>query len=257
LLFFRMKKILVFTLIFLFPAIAAALELNTVKPLAPYGVFSAWSAQSLEKGAVSFGLSIERSKEPDFFRYTAGASYGIEEKIEFTMNFPYFNGGDGGPDGVEDLGIAAKYRFMEQGRYGPSAALLVMGYIPTGDDELTRDGAVGAGLLVSKKIGPFMAHLNGLWTTPEKDELNNEWDLIGGLSFPLYHNMEVLAEFHVRDSHFSDSIDLSEGRIGYRLFNDTFFGTLGLGADLKNREPEYRVIFSLATVFSKKRGPAF
>ena len=244
-------------MIFLFPALSSAVELNTVRPLAPYGVFSAWSAQSLEKGAVSFGLTVEGSKEPDFFRYTAGASYGIEEKIELTVNFPYFAGGNDAPDGLEDLGVAAKYRILEQGRYGPSAALLLLGYLPTGDDELTRDWALGAGVLVSKKLGPFMAHLNGLWTTPSKKELDAQWDLIGGLSFPLYHNMEVLAEFHMRDDHFADDIDLSEARVGYRLFNETFFGTIGIGTDLKNRTPEYRVIFSIATVFSKKRGTAF
>jgi hypothetical protein len=264
LLFSSMKKILVFISIFLlfcisiFPlrGVSWAIELNTMKPLAPYGIFSAWSAQSLQKGALSFGLSLERSIEPDYYRYLAAASYGLDRRVELTMNLPYFNG-RGGEDGLEDLGLALKYRFLEQGRYGPSAALLLMGYLPTGEEGLTRDGAVGAGLLLTKKVGPFLTHLNGIWVTPHKSELKDEWDAIGGLAFPLYHNMEVLGEFEVRKGPFSDSVDLSEGRIGYRLFNDTFFGTLGLGADFKNRSPEYRALFSISTIIPRRGTPAF
>lgn len=244
-----MKKGLIFFLFFLFPAMAQAIELNTIKPVPPYGVFSAMSAQSLDQGSSSFGLIIERSNEPDFFRYTAAMSYGISNSVELTFNLPYLNDH---LDGLEDFTMGVKYRLLSQAVYGPSVALLGLVYLPIGREELSRDGAVGAGLLITEKVGPFTGHLNGIWITSQKDELRKEWDLLGALTFPLFHNMEILGEFQVRKSPFTTSVDLSEARFGYRLFNEYIFGTLGLGIDLKNRSPEYRILFSLATRLPKK-----
>lgn len=249
-----MKKGLFFLLFFLLPGIVSAIELNTFKPVPPLGVFSTASAQSLEEGSSSFGLFIERSVDPDFYRYTAAMSYGLTNSVELTMNLPYMNDH---LDGLEDMTLAVKYRLLSQATYGPSVALLGLLYLPTGREEFSRDGALGAGLLITEKLGPFRGHLNGMWIVSGNDDLKKEWDLLGALTFPLFHNMEILSELQVRKTPFSSSVDLTELRFGYRLFNEYVFGTLGLGLDLKDRAPEYRILFSLATKLSKSTSRSF
>lgn len=251
-----MKKALFFPVLLLFPLLfvsrAAAVELNVVKPMPPFGVFSSFSAQSLKKGDLLIGLNIERAKGPAFYRHVLGASYGLTNRFELTLNVPFMDEIDG-KGGFEDIGAALKYRFLDEGKYGPSAALIAMGFVPSGRDEFSRGGGVGGGLAVSRKIGPFMGHLNGLFIKSGDSALRNEWDVIAGVDFSASHSHKMLAEFLMRKGPFSSKVDQSEVRLGYRFFGETLSNTIGVGFDLKDRTPQYRIIFSISAYFAKGR----
>ncbi len=265
-LFFRMKKIEVsssfvrvfffsFFLLLLFllvPSVRSnAEELNLVTPLAPYSVFNTWSAFSLPKGGTSISYSMERSKAPSFYRHTLGLSYGVSNRAEVTLDLPYVDNLQGEGSGFEDLGGAFKYRVADEGRYTPAASLLVMGYLPTGRDSLSRDGGVGGGAALSRKVGPFLAHANVIYTISGKSSLKDEFDFLSGLEFAASHNLNILSEFQLRKSAFSNRVDLSEVRFGYRLSGGDLYNTLGAGFDLKNRHPEFRLIISFGASFER------
>lgn len=241
-----------FLLFLLFPSVRSdAQELSFVNPLAPYSVFRTWSAFSLPKGSTSISYSIERAKDPSFYRHILGLSYGVSNRAEVTLNVPYVDNLQGG-SGFEDIGGAFKYRVRGEGRYMPAAALLVMGYLPTGRDALSRDGGVGGGAALSRKLGPLMAHANVFYTVSGKDSLKDEFDFLTGLEFAAAHNLQMLGEFQLRKSAFSNSVDLSELRFGYRLTSGGgVYNTLGIGFDLKNRHPEFRLMLAFGASFGR------
>ena len=240
-----------FLLFLLIPSVRSnAEELSLVEPLAPYSVFRTWSAFSLPKGSTSISYSIERSKDPSFYRHILGLSYGVSNRAEVTLNIPYVDSLEGG-SGFEDIGGAFKYRVEGEGRYTPAASLLVMGYLPTGRDALSRDGGVGGGAVLSRKLGPLMAHANILYTVSGKSSLKDEFDFITGLEFAAAHNLRMLGEFQLRKSAFSNSVDLSELRFGYRLSSGDVYNTFGVGFDLKNRHPEFRLMLAFGASFGR------
>ncbi|MDA8169482.1 MAG: hypothetical protein M0Z59_07270 [Nitrospiraceae bacterium] len=248
-----MKKLALLFFLLLLPRISQAFELSTVKPQPPFGVFSTFSTQSLRQGDVSFGINIERTQSPDFYRHTLGFAYGVTNRAEITLNLPYVDGFEG-ESGFEDLGAAFKYRFIDQGRYGPSAAILVTGYAPTGRDEFSRNGGVGGGLALGRKLGPLMANLNAIITKPGKSSLKNEFDLLAGLEFAATHNIRALGEFQLRKEAFSSKVDLSELRFGLRYIGDSFYNTIGVGFNLKNGDPQFRVIFQIGAILERNYG---
>lgn len=240
-----------FFFFFLLPAAPSyAGELGIVRPLAPYSVFSTFSAFSLPEGASSVSLTIERSKDPSFYRHTLGLSYGISSRAELTADLPYVDSIDEG-SGFEDFGGAFKYRFLDQGRYRPAVAALVFGYLPTGRDSLSRDGGAGAGMALSHKLGPFLTHANLIYTVSGKGYLTDEVDFLSGLEFAATHNVRILGEFQLRKSAVLNKVDLSEVRFGYRLSSGNLYNTFGIGFDLKERHPEFRIIFSIGAAFER------
>lgn len=252
-----MKKTLLSSAFFLFfslsllpAAPSQASELGLVRPLAPYSVFSTFSAFSLPKGASAISLTIERSKDPSFYRHTLGFSYGISRRAELTADLPYVDSLDAN-SGFEDFGGAFKYRFWDQGRYRPAAAVLVFGYLPTGRDNLSRGGGGGGGMALSRKLGPFLAHANLIYTVSGKDYLKDEVDFLSGLEFAAAHNVRMLGEFQLRKSAIENKVDMAEVRFGYRLSSGNIFNTFGIGFDLKERHPEFRIIFSIGAAFDR------
>ncbi|MEK7712856.1 MAG: hypothetical protein AAB301_02430, partial [Nitrospirota bacterium] len=66
-----MKKyisLLLFFICTLFIRHAYGFDIKGLQPVAPYGVFSTFSADSLKKGQYAFGAGVEKSGGPDFFR---------------------------------------------------------------------------------------------------------------------------------------------------------------------------------------------
>ncbi len=243
-----------FLFFLLIPSVRSdAEELSLVVPLAPYSVFRTWSAFSLPKGSTSISYDIERSKDPSYYLHLLGLSYGISDRAEVTLNVPYIDNLQGG-SGFEDIGGAFKYRLRAEGRYSPAASLLVMGYLPTGRDALSRDGGVGAGAALSRKLGPLMAHANVIYTVSGKSSLKDEFDFLAGLDFAAAHNLKMLGEFQLRKSAFSNRVDLSEIRFGYRLSSGGVYNTLGIGFDLKNRHPEFRLMLAFGASFGRLAG---
>ena len=244
---------LFFFFLFSFPAARAGAAngpgpLGLVRPLAPYGIFSTFSAFSLPEGATSVSYTIERSKDPSFYRHTLGFSYGISSRAELTADLPYVDSIDS-TSGFEDFGAAFKYRFCDVGHYRPAAAMLVFGYLPTGEGGLSRSGGGGGGLALSRPLGPLMAHANFIYTVSGKASLHDEFDFLSGLEFAATHNLRVLGEFQLRKSAVTDNVDRSEVRFGYRLSSGDIYNTFGLGFDLKKRHPKFRIIFSIGASF--------
>lgn len=241
---------LFFSFFLIFPAgrAEASGELGLVRPLAPYAVFSTFSAFSLPKGSTSVSYTLERSKDPSFYRHTLGFSYGISSRAEVTADLPYVDSIDDS-SGFEDFGGAFKYRFYDAGRIRPAAAVLVFGYLPTGEDGLSRSGGGGGGLALSRALGPLMAHANFIYTVSGKSSLHDEFDFLTGLEFAATHNLRMLGEFQLRKGGVTDNVNLSEVRFGYRLSSGDIYNTFGIGFDLKNRHPKFRIIFSIGASF--------
>jgi hypothetical protein len=251
-----MKKYLIsLVVICLFSSGSAyGLEISGLQPLAPNGTFSTFSTSSLASGNIAFSTDFEVSIDPDLYKFFLKGAYGITDSIELNMNIPYVFGSDS-PDGFEDIAIGLKHRFFEEGKYGPSLAYIITASIPSGTDEYSTDGRLGAGLLVSKKVGPVNGHVNIFLVMPGRGQFDNEVALLAGLDFAAAHNFKILAELYSKTSFKTGKVESIEGRIGYRIkTTDSIYTTVGAGFDFKNRNPEIRLMFSLTFVTpSKKR----
>lgn len=241
-------------LLILIPARAFCFDLIGLQPVSPKGVFSTFGAESQPRQKYSMELSAESSIDPDFFRYALKGSYGISDNIEFILTIPYVHEFLDSIDGLEDIAFGVKHRVYDEGKYGPSIAYLVHGSIATGREELSSDGKLGVGLIVSKRISPFRGHLNVFYARPGDNKLEDEIILSGGIELSIAHNVSMLGEIYGKKSHFSDEYDQIEARFGYRIrTTETIYTNLGLGFDLKNRSPEYRFIFSVSFVAPEEK----
>jgi hypothetical protein len=229
-------------------------DISGLQPVAPYGLFSTFSAESLPRGKVAFEAGFERSKEPDFYRFSARAAYGISDSAEFDITVPYDYHYASSVDGVEDIALGFKHRFYEEGKYGPSLAYLINASINNGRDEFSTQGRFGAGLIVSKRVGPFKGHFNVFYERPGTGALQDEITFLGGIEFSAAHNFKMLGEILARSSHFSNEYDQVEARFGYRFkTTDSIYTTFGAGIDLKRRSPEYRILISISYTPPEKK----
>ena len=216
--------------------------------MAPDGIFSTFSTESLPRNKVSLELALERSREPDFYRFNLKGAYGISNNLEFIASVPYVlrYQDDDDTDGFEDIAIGLKHRFYDEGKYGPSLAYLLTASIPVGSEEFSTQGRAGIGLIISKRIGPFQGSFNVMYVRPGKGDLQDEISFSSGVAFSATHNSEILAEFLAKNSHSSNEYDQLEARLGYRLrTTDSLYTTVGAGVDLKDRNPEYRLLLTI------------
>ncbi|GAB4482376.1 MAG: hypothetical protein OHK006_00600 [Thermodesulfovibrionales bacterium] len=243
----RFRPVLLFVLLFSNPA--SAFDVSGLQPLAPNGVLSTFSAESLQKRKFSAEFQMERSREPDFYRVQLRGAYGITDALELSFNAPYvfnYDSSVGERDGMEDIALGLKHRFLNEGRYRPAIAYILTGSLPSGRDLLSTDGRVGAGIVVSKKLGPFDANFNALYLWPFQERLDEEVLLAAGLRLHATHSTWILVEALVRQQHGADSFNQAEVRLGYRIkAGDRVYTTIGAGADFRSRHPEYRMLFSL------------
>jgi hypothetical protein len=250
-----MKKcfiFLIFSFLFLLGN-AYGFDVKGLQPVDPYGVFTTFSAESLTKGKVALSGGAEISIDPDYYRTIVKTAFGITDTIELLMTIPYDFGNDV-RDGFEDVAIGIKHRFFEEGKYGPSLAYILNGSVPSGAENLTTNGRYGIGLVMSKKVGPVNGHLNFFYEEPGRKSLDEEISFLAGLDFAAAHNFKFLAELYCRKSHESEKIDLVEARMGYRVRTaDMIYTTFGVGFDLKNRNPETRVMFSVTVLAPKEK----
>ena len=241
-----MKKCFLFiAIILLYTESTYAFELKGLLPLDPYGVFSTFSAESLPKGKIAVASGFEVSDSPDLYRFILKNAYGISNTVELDVTLPYEFGSDV-KDGFEDFALGVKHRFFEEGKYGPSLAYMVTVSLPTGSDQLTTEGRYGAGILVSKRVGPFNGHMNLFYEKTGSGEFHREVTFLTGFDFAVAHNFKLLAELDIRKSQDSKKVDLIEPRIGYRIkTTDAIYTTFGAGFDLKNRHPQTRLMFTV------------
>ncbi len=250
-----MKKCL-FSLIFsllLTSHIAHGFEIKGLQPVDPYGVFTTFSANSLPRGKAALSAGADLSIDPDYYRALVKASFGLTDSVELIMTLPYDFGGDM-RDGFEDAAVGLKHRFVNESTYRPSLAFLLAASVPSGAEHVTTNGRYGGGFIASKKVGPINGHVNLFYTEAGKKHLDEEVAFLVGLDFAAAHNFKFLAELYCRKSHESEKIDLVEARLGYRVKTaDLIYTTFGVGFDLKNREPETRVMFSATFLAPKEK----
>lgn len=248
--------IVVFMLLSLTSGNAYSFDLLGLQPVAPYGVFSTFSTESMPQHKFAFEVGGEVSSDPDFYRLHTRAAYGITDKMEFNVTIPLVIDFKDETDGFEDISLGLKHRFFDEGKYGPSIAYLIHVALPSGKDEFSTDGRLGVGLIISKRISPFSGHINVLYAEAGTGELDEEFTVSGGIEFAAAHNVKLLGEVIARNSHYSRKSNQVEVRFGYRLQNtDSIFTTVGVGSDLKNRTPEFRffVSVSIAPFHEKKK----
>jgi hypothetical protein len=250
----KKKYFFSFLLTFLLHGSSHAFDIAGIQPLAPDGVFSTFSTESLPKNKVSLELSLERSREADFYRTSVKGAYGISDNLEFIASVPYVFNFEDSLDGFEDIAIGFKHRFYDEGKYGPSLAYLLTASLPVGREEFTTHGRAGIGLILSKRIGPFRGSFNLFYVKPGKGKLQDEVAFSSGIEFSATHNSMILAEFLAKKSHFTSEYDQLEARLGYRLrTTDSLYTTIGAGVDLKNRNPEYRLLLTITFTNAKEK----
>jgi len=235
---------------------AHAFDVKGLQPLPPYGVFSTFSAESLKQNKVGFGLSVEKSYDPNFYRTVFNLAYGIHDKFEMNITLPYVAEWENRVDGFEDVSFGIKHRVMDEGKYEPAIAYVLTVSPPSGKDEFTTEGRVGGGLLLTKKVGPFKGHFNALYSKPDKYGLKDEYSVNLGAELAVTHDSKVLAEVVGRKNYFKNKIDMLEWRLGYRIATTEYlYTTIGVGFDIKNRTPDYRLMFSVSVILppEKKR----
>ncbi len=243
-----MKRVIfVLTAILFFSGTSFAFDVSGLQPVAPNSIFSTFSAESLPKAKVSVEASFEKSKDPDFYRYSLRSAYGISDSIEFNITVPYVSSFNSAVDGMEDIAIGLKHRFYDEGKYGPSLAYVINASINNGAEEFTTHGRYGIGFIMSKRVGPFKGNVNFFYEMPGSGQLREEVTFLGGIELSAAHNFKMLAELLVRKSHFSNEYDQVEARFGYRIkTSDSLYTTIGVGTDLNKRNPEYRLLISLS-----------
>jgi hypothetical protein len=244
----KMKKyhFFLFFLSFVVVRPADCLDVKGFQPIPPYGIFSTFSAESLERGKMGAGLTIEKSLAPDFYRFTFLFAFGVYDNLEIGMTVPYVADWRHETDGFEDISFGIKYRFLDEGKYGPALALLIFGSPPNGKSEFSTEGNYGGGFILSKKIGPVWGHANLLYSRPGTERFNDDITFAGGIDFSASHNVNFLAEIYGKKSY-SGSLDRLEPRFGYRMrMGENLYTTLGAGLDIKNRNPEFRLLLTLS-----------
>lgn len=242
-----MKELLIIIAFFLFSGEVFAFDISGLQPVAPDGVFSTFSAESLPRNRSSIELSLEKSIEPDFYRVQFRGAYGLSDHLEIIINVPYVYDYLGSVHGIEDVALGFKHRFYDEGKYGPSLAYIVTASLPVGNDRLTSEGRAGFGFILSKRIGPFRGSFNIFYERPFSGSLQPEILFASGVEFSATHESDILAELFARKVHFSKEYNQVEARFGYRFkTSDFIYTTIGLGADFKARSPEYRLMLSVS-----------
>ncbi len=247
--------LLVFCFFYFLPS-AHAFDVKGLQPLSPYGVFSTFSAESLKQNKVGIGIGLEKSFDPDFYRSNFQMAYGLHDRLELNMSVPYVYDWQDRIDGFEDISMGIKHRIIDEQKYKPAMAYILTVSAASGKDEFTTDGRLGAGLLVSKKVGPFKGHLNLFYSNPGDSDLDDEYSLNIGTELAVSHNSTILAEIVGKKDYFRNRINLFEWRLGYRVATtDNIFTTIGAGFDIKKRTPDYRFIFSISIILPKEKKP--
>jgi hypothetical protein len=227
-----------------------AFDLTGLQPIAPYGVFSTFSAESLPKGKMAFSTDAEILLDPDYYRFLLKSGYGITNNLEISITIPYVHKWADSIDGFEDSAIGLKHRIFDEERFGLSVAYILNASLPSGRDEFSTDGRFGVGVILTKRIGPVKGHANFFYEIPGKGSFDEELIFGAGLDFSASHSANILAEIYSKKSHYSEKFDSLEGRFGYRIkAADTLYTTIGAGFNFKNRSPDYRIMFSLTFLY--------
>lgn len=232
---------------------SAGFDIKGLQPMAPYGVFSTFSAESVKHGKYGAALGFESAGSPDFYRVTGQFAYGISDTTEVGVTLHYITQWEGLHDGFEDVAIGVKHRFLDEGKYGPSLAYVASVSLPSQNDVFTTDGSIGGGIIISKKVGPVMGHVNLLYSWPGSNKFKDDITIAAGIDFSAAHNFKILAELYGKKSY-SGKFDKLETRLGYRVLTaENVFTTLCAAFSMDNTSPDYRIYLSFTYLFPSER----
>ncbi len=248
-------KIWIVLIILIIPVTSVfAFDTEGLRPLQPYGVFSTFSAETLQQNAVGISLGQEKSSEPNFYRTTLQLAYGLHDRFEIDMTLPYIEEFENHKSGLEDANFGIKHRILNEGMFYPAIAYILTVATPSGDDRFTTEGEFGAGFLFTKKIGPFKEHLNILYEKPGNSNLHYQYDVNFGSELAITHDSTFLAELVARKDYFKNVLNLLEWRVGYRIATlQNLYTTLGAGFNVERRSPDYRLLFSITLILPKEK----
>ncbi len=243
--------------ILLLSSTAYSFDRKGFTPTAPYSVLSTFSAETPMQNQIAIGLDYDLTTDPDRSRLNLNISYGLTESAEILLNLPYnlYYRNSSKMNGAEDLNIGLKHRIIDETTFTPAIAYLLFASGDLGKDEFSTEGGVGAGFIVTKKIGPFKAHGNIIYFRPEKEVFRETWNINLGAELSVSYNSKLLFEIIGRKAIDRSKIDLVEWRIGYRIRITEFsYTTVGFGFDVKNRNPDMRFMFGISAILPPYKG---
>jgi hypothetical protein len=236
---------------------AEAFDIKGLQPVPPFGVFSTFSAESLKQNEIAVSVEMERSDGPDFNRASLKGAYGVHNAFEVMFTMPYVFANKQKNDGMEDVSFGVRHRLLDESKYLPAFAYILTVSTATQNDELSSGGAIGGGMVFTKKIGPFKGHLNLLYISPQKQGLERQYELNIGTEFALTNNTTLLAELAGKKDFTDDRLNRLEWRAGFRFANsENVYTTFGAGIETKNRHPDLRLLFSISFKHSLLKGEA-
>ncbi|MGE5892757.1 MAG: hypothetical protein ACM34I_01755 [bacterium] len=237
---------------FVFSQTARAVEITGLQPVQPYGVFSSFSADTVKKGGFALGLDYQNLIDLNS-RLALKSGYGVADNADLLVNIPYILDYEN-ESGWEDIALGLRHRLIDEGTYSPSIAYMFKVGLTNGWRRFSTDGSVGGGIVVSKKIGPFSSHLNFLYSEPFDKTLDAQMEFSLGVALKASHDFDILGELYVLNSYFVDNFETAEARFGYRIKTaDYIYTVIGAGFDLKNRDPEFRLMISINLLFERAR----
>lgn len=256
-----MIKLRVFIPLFIFTLIVLispcySFDRKGFSPTSPFSVFSTFSAESPRQNQLAFDLGFDVSREPDIKRINLNLSYGLTDKVEIISGLPYvFKYSNSFHEkGFEDMNFGFKHRFTDESTYLPALAYIIYLSGEIGNEKFSSGGGWGGGAILTKKLGPVKAHGNLLYFKPSNNGFKETWNINFGTELMISYDSKMLLELIGRKAIDKNKIDLLEWRIGYRIkVSDYSYTTLGAGFDIKNRNPDMRVLFSISFIFPREK----
>ena len=246
-----MEKIvlLLAVLVFLPVQARAAETLGGYASPSPYRVVSTISSETPGRGEYAVDLSIEQSAGPDYYRYVARMATGIWDNLELGVNIPYFHGDS---SSFENVTFGAKHRLLDESRHAVSGAYVLSLSMPMREDVNSTDGAAGAGLVLSKRVGPVQGHLNFVYNEQLDENMDDEWRLGVGFEFSAARGLKILAEIYgIKPRHAKEDKYLSEARFAYRFEDEgKMYTMVGVGVGLAKESSDYRFFASVSMLFA-------
>lgn len=237
-----------------FGSFAFAFDVKEPQPTMPYGVFSTLSAETLPKNKFAVNLLVERLYNPDFYRNTTHLAYGLTNHFELAVDASQVLGWQDSKSGFEDVKLACSHRLIDDGKFNPSVSYLLTASLNSGKQEFSSKGGYGGGLILSKKIGPFAAHLNAIYTKPNDTKLREEYRLNLGANMAISHHVNFLAEFTAKRNYFNNDYDLIRWRIGLRAQpSEAVFTSAGFTFGTNNRSADYGLFFAVGLILPKEK----
>ncbi|GAB6183944.1 hypothetical protein [Thermodesulfovibrio hydrogeniphilus] len=233
-----------------------AFDRKGFSPTAPFSVLSTFSADSPKQNQVALGIDYELATDPDIKRVNLNVSYGLTNNFELILNLPYnLSYKDySKSSGAEDLNFGFKHRILEETTFTPAIAYMLFASGDFGKEAFSTAGGIGGGFIVSKKVGPVQAHGNLIYFRPEKEGFKEIWKLNLGAELKVSYNSQMLFEIIGRKAVDKNKIDLLEWRLGYRIkITDFSYTTVGVGFDIKNRNPDTRFMFGVSVILPPEK----